>query len=250
MVLHLKHPRPDHQQLIDRNLAGDYKFELKRILEQAWAATQHSKWTYFQMFVFMLALIFITMMVFYKVMGVNTPEDLTVDVQVTAQLIVQIVTAPFLAGLMMVGVRLMSQQPIYLSALFAYLPLSVTICFTALLLAILNGIAMRYFFPLAIYVAIATSFATMLIADKKMSPLASISLSVRMVNRYFLSFLLFFTIFFGLLLLVVFSFGLAIIFVGPLFFNAKGLLYKELFGYDTIDDTQRLADSEESTFDA
>jgi uncharacterized membrane protein len=81
----------------------------------------------------------------------------------------------------------------------------------------------------AFYVFMATTFTLPLIADKQLTPFTAISLSVRMTNAYLFQMTVIFLIFLALFIGVIITFGFALLWVGPYFFNVKAVLYTELF---------------------
>jgi uncharacterized membrane protein len=94
---------------------------------------------------------------------------------------------------------------------------------------ILFAIGISLFVIPGFYVFAATTFTLPLIADKKMRPLSAIMYSIKMSNVYIWKMLQLHLIFLAMLFVVLISFGFAYIWIGPLYFNVKAVLYQDLF---------------------
>lgn len=202
------------------------------------------------MFAIVILISTVTVFVILQTMAVDTSAGLTVGTRALLEIVLQLVTAPFMVGIMMAGVKLNAEQAVGVKDLFAYLPQSAILCLTSLMVSIISGLGFALYIIPGLYLLIATNFTLLLVTDKRMSPFNAMLLSMKMVNRYLLSFIALHLIFFVLFMLCIVTFGVALIIVGPLYFNAKGLLYKELFGYGDMSAHIPQTESSESVFNA
>ncbi|EKE76791.1 hypothetical protein [Gallaecimonas xiamenensis] len=101
---------------------------------------------------------------------------------------------------------------------------------TALICLGLVNLGSAFYLVPGIFLQIALAPALMLVADKGLSPLNAIKTSVLVCLRYFPAFLISQLLLLLMVVLVAFSFGLALVWLGPLYLRFTGVLYRELFG--------------------
>jgi uncharacterized membrane protein len=159
--------------------------------------------------------------------------------------------SPLMAGISMLAVKTERKQPINVTSLFMYVPFILWLATAELIISLLTQVGMTLFILPAIYIFISTIFTKFLIADKQLRPFIAIKLSIQMCNRYLLQLTVLFVIFFVLFLLGMITFGLAFIWIVPLYYNVIGILYNDLFGVqEETQQVQPVAKLEETHFDA
>ena len=165
-------------------------------------------------------------------------------------IVLLLVISPLMAGLLMMGIdRARGHSPQVLD-LFKWLKIAIVLALGSLIASILMQIGLSLFILPGLYIAIATTFTLTLIADKNLTAISAIMLSIRVVNRYFSQFVLFFVISFAIFAVIAFTMFIAGIWLLPLYFNAKGVLYNELFSEEKADQQEVVNDMQGSTFDA
>ncbi len=200
--------------------------------------------------------------IFYAFIGIDirdsSAEDIVAQLQnvdqtrfAIGELIMNVILSPLLAGLVMLAINTVRNNGISLFQVFAYISyiLPLGVAFVLINLAVSLGFAL-FVIP-GFYLLMATTFALPLIVDKGVTPFSAIVLSVRMVNAYLFPFTILFLIFVALLFGVIISFGFALIWVGPFYYNVKAVLYQDLFcGQE--EDKQRTENdpSQSGVFDA
>jgi hypothetical protein len=237
------------QNLLQKNLNGEYQFNLKVLLEDGLKRTFKHFFPFLQMMAILIAIVFVVFFLFLNIAGIQSEQDLTQSNILAFQLVVQIIMAPLVAGLMLQGVKANLKNKLLVSDLFALLPQSLPIVVISVFVSLLTGLGMGLYVLPGIYVYIATSFAILLTADKKLTPLQALLLSVKMINRYLPKFLLLYLVFGGLLLLCLFTYGLGFVLVAPFYQVVKGALYRDLFGYANNTPTPQ-NEKDQSTFEA
>ncbi|WJG07595.1 hypothetical protein [Aliiglaciecola sp. LCG003] len=243
-------PHNGYSNRIEDNLNGSYNFDVKYVLLQGWKNTLASFGLFFQMMLLIFLIGSLIAAIYLKVEGIEQVEQITLDLITAFDLIIRILLAPLVASLMMQGAKAHVKQSGKVLDVFSFMSQTLPICVVTIFTLVLTMVGINLLILPGIYIMIATGFAVMLVADKNLTPFASIWLSIRMVNKYFVGFLLVNLVFFGLLLLTAFTYGLGLVLLVPFYFNVKGVLYCELFGYQsTLEDTQPVA-SNESKFDA
>jgi hypothetical protein len=130
--------------------------------------------------------------------------------------------------------------------IFAFLKRGSWVAVCALLTSVLVTLGMSLFYLPGIYLAVALSLTLPLVVEKKLSPIKAIVLSLQVTRFQWFKLLaiytfLFLALFLSILPLVIIAntpfsvmgvmfFLIALTFLAPLFYNVKGILYREIFG--------------------
>lgn len=247
----------NYSELIKQNLNGEYNFNLKNILAKGLENTTGSILIFLQMLLVVFGLSLIIATAFFKFNDIQTMEQVTQGHLMTLDLIIQLVLAPVTAALMLQGARSHLKRVGSVKFLFSTIPQAIPICLVTAFIIIITKAGMTLFILPGLYLMIATSFAVLLVADKKFTPIDALLLSIRMVNRYLFPFTILYVVFLLLLLLSIVSFGIGLLLFLPFYYNINGLLYCELFGYGNStdknnlnDETQQHGSDGDTTFDA
>lgn len=220
----------DDWSKVERNLNGDYQFDIGMIMKQGWQLTLLTKWTYLRMFMFVLVLIVVVVVAIIQYMGIVDPSQLDKQTEAILQIVITILMAPFVTAISLFGYHASLGKQGNFNDLFALLPRSAIICIATLFVSVVVGIGFQLLIIPGIYLAVATDFTLLLIADKKLRPFAAVGLSIKMVTRYWLPFLKLLMIFLVLTAVIFLTLGIAFFLLGPLYYNVKGILYRDLFG--------------------
>lgn len=234
---------------IEQNLNGAYQFDIGLVMKQGWQLTLQTKWIYLQMFVFVFALIALVAAIIIQYRGIVDLTQLDNATQAILNIVSTIVMAPFVTAISLYGYHASLGKQGGFNDVFALLPRSAIICIATLFVSVLVGLGFQLLIIPGIYLLVATDFTMLLIAEKKLRPFAAVGLSIRMVTRYWLPFLKLLLIFLALAVVIILTLGIAFFLIGPLYYNVKGILYRDLFGAaETIEsDNNNIS---ESTFNA
>ena len=142
-----------------------------------------------------------------------------------------ILMTPLIVGFRMLGVKLASDQKASTNELFQYFSLVLILVTANLIISLLMQIGLNFLILPGLYIYMVTQFTVVLIADKRLGLLQSLMLSAKVVNRYLWPFSALFLIFVLMFVLVIFTMGLAILWVGPVYSLVMGRLYADLYGY-------------------
>jgi hypothetical protein len=217
---------------IQRMLAKQYDFDVKQVLVRARELSAFNNWVLVQGILLIFATAFVLGFIFISVFGINTPEDvaaLTNTQNAVASLLINVVLAPLFAGVAMLAINSARGFKVQAVHTFNYISFILPLGVATLLISIGVDIGMILLVVPAFYIFMATTFTLPLIVDKQLSPISAIILSVRMTNAYLFQMSTLFLIFFALFVGVILTFGFALIWVGPYFFNVRAVLYNELF---------------------
>jgi len=231
---------------VERAIKGDYIIDIKAILQEAWHKTLQNRISIngglaFVMLVGML-ISFLLIQYFGGFDYVYQQPQLLLMIQV----VITIMTWPFLAGVEMMGVFHAVNAKTHVQLIFAFLNRASWVVLCALLTSTLINIGLQLFILPGLFLAVVFSLAIPLVIEKQLSPFSALLLSIkalrfqwfRILALYFiLTMLVIFSLLpfillagngVGIIGIVIFIFALS--YLAPLFYNVKGILYREIFG--------------------
>jgi len=231
---------------IEQSLQGQYSIDVPSVLKEAWQLTLRSRISINLGLLFTLVLgIVVSFMVSNTMGGI---EEVIKDPQATTLLniVVTMVIYPFLVGVEMMGIFHAVGIKTKSNLIFSFLRRGSWVAICALLTSILVMLGMQLFLLPGIYMAVALSLALPLVVEKRLSPIKAIIISVQATRfQWFKLFtiytLLIVALFLSIIPMVILAesslsivgvmfFIFALTFIAPLFYNAKGILYREIFG--------------------
>jgi len=231
---------------IESALKGDYQIDVKAILTESWQKTLKSRAAINLGLLFSLLLgMLVSFLVSNYLGGI---EAVLADPQASMLLnvIVTIAIWPFIGGVEMMGVLHAVGMKTDVKMTFAFLQRASWVVLCALFTSVLISLGFQLFILPGIFLAVTLSLTIPLVIEKKMTPMKAIILSIQTLRFKFLS--LFYIYFLLLLSLVLLFIPLALLlessfaplgimilligvsFLAPLFYNVKGILYREIFG--------------------
>ncbi|TWX57754.1 hypothetical protein [Colwellia hornerae] len=231
---------------IEKSLQGEYTIDVPSVLKEAWQLTLRSRIAINLGLLFTLILGIVVSFLISNTMGgidqvIKDPQSTTL-----LNIVVTMVIYPFLVGVEMMGVFHAVGLKTNSKLIFAFLKRGSWVAVCALLTSVLITLGMSLFFFPGIYLAVALSLALPLVVEKKLSPIKAITLSLQVTRFQWFKLLsiyslLLLTLFLSLVPLAILAktsfsvigvmlFLLALTFIAPLFYNVKGILYREIFG--------------------
>lgn len=242
---------PPPQNNLQRALNGEYDFSIASIFGRA---NEMVKLHYPLLMSGCAVLILICALllgILFSQYPVETLQNMSPEQQIMLDIAGVFLTAPIITGLILLSARLSAGGQGQFSQLFQYIPSVLVLAIGQLLISMLVQLGLWLLLLPGIYLFVASSFTLPLIADKKLSIVTALILSCRVVNKYLLGFAGLFAVFILLAVLVVFTLGVALLWVMPLYYAALGLLYQDLFAQDGQPAAPKaVATQRESTFDA
>ncbi|MFQ3208257.1 MAG: hypothetical protein ACI9IT_002423 [Glaciecola sp.] len=231
----------------------NHNLDLKSLFERGNTATKQNFSVILRCMFILLFIGLASLVGFLNIYNIETVEQLEALQTETYffNMLLTVCLSPLMAGICMLAVKTERKQPINVMSLFMYVPLILWLATAELIISLLIQVGMTLFILPAIYIFITTVFTKFLIADKQLRPFMAIKLSIQMCNQYLLQLTILFAIFFVLFLLGMVTFGLAFIWIVPLYYNVTGILYNDLFGVkDEAQQVDPIINSEETHFDA
>ena len=236
---------------IERALKGDYLINVKSILTEAWQQTLLSRISINIGLAFVLSL---GMLVSYLTSNYFGGIEVIFQDQEAAMIVnivVTIVIWPFLAGVEMMGVFHAIKMKTKPLMIFSFLKRGSWVALCALLTSLFVSIGFQLFVIPGIFLGVLLSLTVPLVIEKKMTPMRAIILSLQTLRFKFFPILALYAILLAALFVlmipivafmqyeltvigvVLFIFGFS--FLAPMFYNVKGILYREIFGLDIVD---------------
>ena len=231
---------------LEKAVKGEYTIDVKAVLKEAWTNTSTSRIAINVGLLFTLSIgVVITLIVSQYLGGI---EVVFQDQQSSAilNILVTLVVYPFLVGVEMMGVFHAVGLKTNAKLVFAFLKRGSWVAICALLTSTLVTMGITLFVVPGIYLAVALSLVLPLVVEKRLSPLKAISLSLQATRfQWFNLFAIYIVLFFLLIAacLPVLLLGntaislvggvmtiFALTYLAPLFYNVKGILYREIFG--------------------
>jgi hypothetical protein len=252
---------------IEESLQGQYTIDVSSVLKEAWQLTLRTRIAINVGLLFIL--IFAVIISFAISNSMGGIEEVIKDPQSSTLLniVIVLIISPFLVGVEMMGVFHAVGLKTNSKMIFSFLKRGSWVAVCALLTSVLTSIGMSLLILPGIYLSAAFSLALPLVVEKNLSPLKALILSLK-VTRFQWSklvaiyALLFIALFMSLLPLAILAqtqlsvigviiFLVALTFIAPLFYNVKGILYREIFGMQLAEsDANTTANQTNDTFSA
>ncbi|WP_417614427.1 hypothetical protein [Oceanisphaera sp.] len=171
-------------------------------------------------------------------------EEMTWGVSLLG-LAISMIIAPMSAALDMMGVHRAVDRPIRPNQIFDYFRFLLPLAVASLLMGIISSL----FMPLGqmlglspvlsmlptLILSVALMFTFPLILDKGMTPIQAITTSLRLFARQWLALLTIHILMLLLFMGAVFTLGVGLIWVVPMYIVVKGILYREACGVEGTD---------------
>lgn len=236
---------------IENALNGNYNVDVDAVLKEAWHITQSDKRVMVAGIFLLVVIVVLTLQLMPLVTGYQWQQEKPLPLQFALDIGMLLITVPFVAALVMLGVNQSRGKIATMAALTQYLPQTLLLALTAIISGIVVQLGLLLFILPGLYLLVATGFAVPLVLDKGLSPMQAVIISIRVVNQQWKAFVKLYLI---LTLLTFFlsliTFGIALIWLMPLYYNAKGILYRDIFteaGNNTSGDNDQHSESEQDT---
>ncbi len=267
MSKHNSHNQDNHQDPDKQNdnkspqsmsgFNGKYEFTIADIFKRAYQLSKTNNWTIVQALVCIIGISFSVYLVYLNMFDIDKsalldPENspLSSFQQVTIEMTLTILLAPLWTGAAMIAVFTARKKTVNTMRIFGYYKMLPMLAMASIIISIFFTFGIMLLFLPGVYIFIATTFTLPLIADKNLSPLQAIFTSIKMANIYLTKMVLVYLLFFVMLFVVIISFGIAYLWVGPLYFNVKAILYQDLFCTDQQVEYTEISGKNDGVFDA
>jgi uncharacterized membrane protein len=214
---------------LEKTLKGETQLAFKPLLEEAWKITAYTKGVMLQSVLLIFCLAMVLVIIGLRIFAVEDLQNIPTDVGLFLDMTLTGLTAPLITAVMMMGINHSIGVKSKPGMLFNYLAKGVWLAITALMVSVFIHLGLTLVLP-GIYLGLACSFALPLLVEKKLRPAQAILTSIRAFNKCWLVLSLFYFMFAVLFVASIFTFFFPLIWVIPLYYNMKGILYREIFG--------------------
>ncbi|PMH46524.1 hypothetical protein BCU68_00285 [Vibrio sp. 10N.286.49.B3] len=227
---------------VERALTGQYELNTGSVLKEAWQKTIHHFLSFSPAIV---GLLFIQLAIFYIALKLQLgdpsvilhiftePESFTQDIVQAifmANFSYEVISAPFFAGVSLMAMSHAAGIGTKLQDITKGLQFTVPVILATLFSLILQGISGMVLPFISMYLTLAFSHSILLICEKRITPMRSLLLSLRAVNKKIFTVAGIYAAVMMMFVVAAMFYGIGLIFVLPFFFHVKGILYREMFG--------------------
>ncbi|KGY11231.1 membrane protein [Vibrio tubiashii] len=227
---------------VERALSGDYELKAGDVLKEAW---QHTMKNFLSFSPAIVALIVLQLGIFYIALklqlgnpgvifdAITNPEGFDPSIFnaiMVANFSYEVISAPIYAGISLMAMSHaagLQTKPRHIGKGLQY---TVPVIIATLMSLVLQGLAGMIFPFLSLYLSLAFTNSILLICEKQVSPLQSLWLSLRAVNKKFFVLAGIYSLLSVMFVAGVMFYGLGLIIVLPFFFHVKGVIYRNMFG--------------------
>lgn len=220
---------------IEEALSRGYDFSIGNLLGEAWRNTRGIKWPIIAGFLVFYVVLFVAAFVLAFLLagaGLISADSLLAGPlgQLLLSLGIGVLTYPFFAGILMIGIRRAAQQPVGVGLVFGYFGHTLALAVTGILVTICVYLGTLLLILPGIYLGIAYLLAMALVVERGLSPWQAMEASRKAITQHWFKV-------FGLLLLLslillvsALPLGIGLIWTLPMSVAAIGVLYREIFG--------------------
>ncbi|RLA46425.1 MAG: hypothetical protein DRR06_05110 [Gammaproteobacteria bacterium] len=225
---------------IESAIAGDYDFTISEVLTESWKKTNGMKGPFWGAGVIVFIVAILTGIVLNGIAGVldfnvsanSSNGNPNVLYNLLSQLIGTAVIYPFMAGIIMLGVRRSVDLPISVNEAFAYFAYVLPLVVAAILMSILMTLGFILLVIPGIYLSVAYLFTVPLIVEKNMEAWQAMETSRKTVTRHWFKFFGLMIVMGVIVLVSALPFGIGLIWTYPMLVIALGILYRDIFGVE------------------
>jgi hypothetical protein len=231
-------------------LSGNYRIDIKETLTEAWRITLLSRKSINigLLFIYILSAL-VTLFISDYFGGIEATMK-NENAFTVLNVLITLLVAPFMAGVEMMGVFHSIKLKTQPKLIFAFFKRSTWVSITALLTSLLVGIGVQIYLIPGVVLFVLFSLTIPLVVEKQLSPAQAIILSVKSLRFQWFNILALYGIFTSAVILsvlpllalskspmvivglVLFLFCLS--YLLPMFYNVKGILYREIFGLKVV----------------
>ena len=235
---------------IEKALKGEYQIDVASVLKEAWEYTKKSRASINLGLLFSLGLGMIVSLFVSSFLGGIEAAAKDPQSFMMINIVVTLIIWPFLAGVEMMGVFHAIGIKTDFKLTFAFLKRGSWVAVCALLTSLIVSLGVNLFVFPGLYLAVALSLAIPLVVEKRMSPLKAIKLCILATRfqwfKIFSLYLILITVLIlamlplalfietGASIIAVVLFFFCLTYLAPMFYNVKGILYREIFGMQML----------------
>lgn len=229
---------------VDTALSGQYELKAGNILKEAWQLTRKNFWSFsptigiliiLQITIFMIALklqLGDPSILFTLLDGSADSTQIQSIIQsvMVANFSYEIISAPLYAGVCLMAMSHATGFKTKTNHIFKGLHFTIPVMLVTLMGLVIQGLAGAVLPFLSLYISMAFSNSVFLVCEKRMTPMRSLLLSLRAINKKLLPIAAVYALILVMFFIAALFYGIGFIFVLPFFFHVKGIIYRDMFG--------------------
>lgn len=217
---------------IPKALAGDYQVAIGDTLNEAWQRTKGNKGT-----VWLGVLLYIIAYVGIAIVGALITGQSLTDPEANGaigglvyQVLLVAATAPLMAGMVMIGVKIARDEQVSGTEVFAHFDKVLPLAAATVLMYVLMTIGFILLVLPGIYLMVGYIMSMPLIVDKNLGPWQAMEVSRKAVTKHWFGVFGFMLVMFLLYLAGLMALVIGLIWAIPTLSIAFGILYRNMFG--------------------
>ena len=221
---------------IQNGIAAPYDFQIMEVIKEAWQRTSGLKGPVLGAgaLIFTVLIMISFAILFFLDLIPLVDEGFISLVTAAINFIISILSYPFIAGIIMMGLYRAIDAPVSYKMAFSYFNYTLPIIIACICMSIMIALGFLLLIIPGIYLSIAYMFTLPLIIDKNMDFWQAMETSRKAVTQHWFKF--FFT---GVLMMIIYlistiPLGLGLIWTIPMFVALQGVLYRRIFGIDAV----------------
>lgn len=222
---------------LEQSLNKGYRLDLKGVIQEGWQQTRRTGFGLLLAIVGVTAIwILLSNMVLVPYIG----DDSQMNVAMVLSLLITVIMAPMTSALDMLGLQQSVGVRARASQVFDFFRHFVRLGMLSLLGSLLTslfgplfeliGLPVMFSFIPSALIGMGLLFTVPLVLERGMTPPQAIVVSLKIFLRGWPSLVLFHGVMAALFFVALIPMGLGLIWVAPLYFNCKGILYRDLCG--------------------
>lgn len=223
-------------------LNGQYQLHPSKVIKEAWQLTIRHFMSFSPA---ILTLIALQLLIFYVALQLQIGDpfqllDAILDPEkfdpsifqavFVANFSYEVVSAPFFAGVSLMAMSHAAGLSTKTRHLSKGLQYTLPIIIATLISLTAQGVVGNFLPFISMYLSVAFSNYVLLICERKLPPLQSLWVSIRAVNKKLFPLISVYLLLMILFVIAAMAYGIGLILVVPMFFHAKGIIYREMFG--------------------
>lgn len=218
---------------LEDGIAGNYDFEITAVIKEAWDKTSGMKAPFWGAALLIGLGLMVLMSVLSGILGIAVLAGGTaagIGASFLIKIIIIALLYPFMAGIIMFGVRRSVDLPITYTQAFGYFGKTIPLLIAGILITIGTMLGFMLLMIPGIYLSIAWVLAIPLIVEKDMDSWSAMEASRKAITKHW--FKVFFTYFLMVIIyfISIIPFGIGLIWTLPMMTNVSGILYRTIFG--------------------
>lgn len=216
-------------------IAGDYDFSIGEVITESWNKVNGLKGPFWLAAIILFGIVFIGGLALGGIanfVGLVNIANLGFAVPILMQIAMMALMYPFIAGIVMLGIRRSVDLPLSYNEIFAYFAYVVPLLVAAILMTICMMLGFMLLIIPGIYLSVAYMFTVPLIVEKNLGAWEAMETSRKAVTRHWFKFFVTLIIMTVVFIVSAIPLGIGLIWTYPMFIAVMGVLYRETFGVE------------------